>query len=42
MQGDLFILESWTKVTTWVEKIKLVAMKLQEANQIEFHAQLNA
>jgi hypothetical protein len=27
MQGDLFIPESWTKVTTWVEEIQLMAMK---------------
>jgi len=38
MQGDLFIFESWTKVTTWVEEIQLVATKLQEANQVEFSA----
>jgi hypothetical protein len=28
MQGDLFILESWTKMTTWVEEIQLVAMEI--------------
>jgi hypothetical protein len=28
MQGDLFILKSWTKVTTWVEEIQLMAMEI--------------
>jgi hypothetical protein len=28
MQSDLFILESWTQVTTWVEEIQLVAMEI--------------
>jgi hypothetical protein len=28
MQGDLFILESWIDLTTWVEEIQLVAMKI--------------
>ncbi len=28
MEGDLFILESWTNLTTWVEEIQLVAMEI--------------
>ncbi len=28
MQGDLFIPESWTKMSTWVEEIQLVAMEI--------------
>ncbi len=28
MQGDLFILESWTNLTTWVEEIQFVAMEI--------------
>jgi hypothetical protein len=28
MQGDLFILESWLDLTTWVEEIQLVAMEI--------------
>jgi hypothetical protein len=28
MQGDLFIPKSWTKMTTWVEEIQLVAMEI--------------
>jgi hypothetical protein len=28
MQDDLFIPESWTEVTTWVEEIQLVAMEI--------------
>jgi hypothetical protein len=28
MQGDLFIPESWTKMTAWVEEIQLVAMEI--------------
>jgi hypothetical protein len=28
MQNDLFIPESWIEVTTWVEEIQLVAMKI--------------
>jgi hypothetical protein len=28
MQGDLFISESWTKMTTWVEEIQLVAIEI--------------
>jgi hypothetical protein len=28
MQGDLFIPESWTNLTTWVEEIQLVAMEI--------------
>ncbi len=28
MQGDLFILESWTDLTTWVEEIQLAAMEI--------------
>jgi hypothetical protein len=28
MQGDLFIPESWTKMTTWVEEIQFMAMKI--------------
>ncbi len=28
MQDDLFIPESWMKVTTWVEEIQLVAMEI--------------
>jgi hypothetical protein len=28
MKGDLFILESWSDLTTWVEEIQLVAMEI--------------
>jgi hypothetical protein len=28
MQGDLLIPKSWTKLTTWVEEIQLVAMEI--------------
>jgi hypothetical protein len=28
MQVDLFILESWIEVTTWVEEIQLVTMEI--------------
>jgi hypothetical protein len=28
MQGDLFILESWIEVITWVENIQLVVMEI--------------
>jgi hypothetical protein len=28
MQGDLFIPESWIDLTTWVEEIQFVAMKI--------------
>jgi hypothetical protein len=28
MQGNLFILESWMEVATWVEEIQLVAMEI--------------
>jgi len=28
MQGDLFIPESWTDLTTWVKEIQLVAMEI--------------
>jgi hypothetical protein len=28
MQGDFFIPESWTKVTTWVEEIQFVTMEI--------------
>ncbi len=28
MQSDLFIRESWTEMTTWVEEIQLVAMEI--------------
>jgi hypothetical protein len=28
MENDLFIPESWTKMTTWVEEIQLVAMEI--------------
>jgi len=28
MQSDLFILESWTQVTTWVEEIQLVVVEI--------------
>jgi hypothetical protein len=28
MQSDLFILESWIDLTTWVEEIQLVAMEI--------------
>jgi len=28
MQGDLFILESWTNLITWVEEIQLMAMEI--------------
>jgi hypothetical protein len=36
MQGDLFIPESWKKMTTWVEEIQLVAMEIMtgKPNQI--------
>jgi hypothetical protein len=28
MQGELFIPESWIEMTTWVEEIQLVTMKI--------------
>jgi len=28
MQGNLFILESWMEVATWVEEIQLLAMEI--------------
>jgi hypothetical protein len=28
MQGNLFILESWMEVATWVEEIQLVVMEI--------------
>jgi hypothetical protein len=28
MQGDLFILELWRKLTTWVEEIQFMAMEI--------------
>ncbi len=28
MENDLFIPESWTKMTTWVEEIQLEAMEI--------------
>ncbi len=28
MQGDLFILESWIEMTTWVEEIQLMLMEI--------------
>jgi hypothetical protein len=28
MHGDLFILESWMEMTTWVEEIQLEAMEI--------------
>jgi hypothetical protein len=36
MQSDLFILESWIEMTTWVENIQLVAMKIMggKPNQV--------
>jgi hypothetical protein len=36
MQGDLFIPKSWTKMTTWVEEIQLVTMKIMRGkpNQV--------
>jgi hypothetical protein len=30
MQGDLFIPESWTEMTTWVKEIQFVAMKIMK------------
>jgi hypothetical protein len=38
MQSDLFILESWTKVTPWVKDIQLIEMEITKANQAEFGA----
>ncbi len=31
MQGDLFIPKSWIEVTTWVEEIQLVTIKITRA-----------
>jgi hypothetical protein len=28
MQGELFIPESWTEVTTWVKEIQIVTMEI--------------
>jgi hypothetical protein len=36
MQGDLFIPESWTKMTTWVEEIQLVAMEITRGKLSRF------
>jgi len=33
MQGNLFILESWMEVATWVEEIQLVAMAITKGKR---------
>jgi hypothetical protein len=30
MQGDLFILKLWTKMTTWIKEVQLVMMKIMK------------
>jgi hypothetical protein len=30
MEGDLFILESWAKVTTWVKEVQLMVMEIMK------------
>jgi hypothetical protein len=30
MEGDLFIPESWPKVTTWVKEVQFMAMEIME------------
>jgi hypothetical protein len=35
MQGDLFILESWTNLTTWVEEIQFMAMEITKGKPIQ-------
>jgi hypothetical protein len=35
MQGNLFILESWMEVATWVEEIQLVAVAITKGKRCQ-------